>query len=448
MVQFIPPPDPHALLPPLLACLPLAFASPRPPPALLPLLSPILRQRVQLLSGSSQDESWLPLLCWDREKAGNLTSIIANIELEPHPASGEIELGHVNQIRYRRRDEETLEARIELPDLQLLPVFLWCMADATGGGPGWRLTELRTTQDHDDKPEEWFPSMDEAREASKAAYIADALRSADVPAAPSSNINHHAQATAQNEDDDDDDYWNMYDRTPNRTPNRTPAKESSAPQAQRPTHLQQQQQQQQTSHSNLAPSTEELEYFARYAAEVQPALDAHDPEEEAPADHGFESTLHGDTFSASSGAGVQFEPAAANIGPRGYDPSSLPHTNGAAEAATHGSQPQGPLSQTSPFETLTHSELNHPQPISSTSPGGGSGSPASAASSSSSSVARIEAAAAGQAAAEVAIKQHISTDLKSLYRLARGAGIARDEFERIVRTELEVLGMMGLDDDE
>ncbi|KAK7540754.1 uncharacterized protein J3D65DRAFT_252732 [Phyllosticta citribraziliensis] len=444
MVQFIPPPDPHALLPPLLACLPLAFASPRPPPALLPLLSPILRQRVQLLSGSSQNESWLPLLCWDREKAGNLTSIIANIELEPHPASGEIELGHVNQIRYRRRDEETLEARIELPDLQLLPVFLWCVADATGGGPGWRLTELRTTQDHDHKPEEWFPSMDEAREASKAAYIADALRSADVPAAPSSSINHHAQTTAQDEDDDDDDddddYWNMYDRTPNRTP----AKESPAPQVQRPTHLQQQQ----TSHSNLAPSTEELEYFARYAAEVQPALDAHDPEEETPAGHGFESTLHGDTFSAS-GAGVQFEPAAANIGPRGYDSSLPPHTNGAgaeAEAATHGSQPQEPLSQTSPFETLTHSELNHPQPISSTSPGGGSGSPASAASSS--SVARMEAAAAGQAAAEVAIKQHISTDLKSLYRLARSAGIARDEFERIVRTELEVLGMMGLDDDE
>ncbi|KAK7520114.1 uncharacterized protein IWZ02DRAFT_254285 [Phyllosticta citriasiana] len=442
MVQFIPPPDPHALLPPLLACLPLAFASPRPPPALLPLLSPILRQRIQLLSGTTQNESWLPLLCWDREKAGNLTSIITNIELEPHPSSGEIELGHVNQVLYRRRDEETLEARIELPDLQLLPVFLWCMTDASGDGPGWRLTELRTTQDHDDKPEEWFPSMDEAREASKEAYIADALRVAHVPDSSSSiNNHHHSHAAAQDDGDDDDDYWNMYDRTPNRTP----AKESPAPRVQRPSHLQHQP----SSHSNLVPSTEELEYFARYAAEVQPALDAHDPEAEAPADHGFESTLHGDTFSArNSGAGgVQFEPATANIGPLGYDSSLLPHTNGAGTGQQQ-QQPhrQEPLSQTSPFETLTHSELNHPQPISSTSPGAGSGSPASAASSS--SVARIEAAAAGQAAAEVAIKQHISTDLKSLYRLARGAGIARDEFERIVRTELEVLGMMGLDDDE
>ncbi|KAK8181605.1 uncharacterized protein BKA78DRAFT_236508, partial [Phyllosticta capitalensis] len=381
-----PPPDPHALLPPLLACLPLSFASPRPPPALLPLLSPILRQRVQLLSGTTQNESWLPLLCWDREKAANLLAVINTIELEPHPASGEIELGDVSQIRYRRRDEETLEARIELSDLDLLPVYLWCMTDATtGDGPGWRLTELRTIQDYDDKPEEWFPSMDEAREASKAAYIADALRKAETPNQTTTNT-----TTAQDEDDDDD-YWNMYDRTPGRTP----AKQSPAPQVQRPTNSTQQ-------HSNLVPSTEELEYFARYAAEVQPALDAHDPEEEVPADAGFESTLHGDTLTSAANlstrnGGVQFEPAAANIGPGGYD-----------------------------------SELNHPRPVS------GSGSPASA----SSSVARIEAAAAGQAAAEVAIKQHISTDLKSLYRLARGAGIARDEFERIVRTELDVLGMM------
>ncbi|KAK8229487.1 hypothetical protein HDK77DRAFT_486103 [Phyllosticta capitalensis] len=427
MVQFTPPPDPHALLPPLLACLPLSFASPRPPPALLPLLSPILRQRVQLLSGTTQNESWLPLLCWDREKAANLLAVINTIELEPHPASGEIELGDVSQIRYRRRDEETLEARIELSDLDLLPVYLWCMTDATtGDGPGWRLTELRTIQDYDDKPEEWFPSMDEAREASKAAYIADALRKAETPNQTTTN-----NTTTAQDEDDDDDYWNMYDRTPGRTP----AKQSPAPQVQRPTNSSTQQ------HSNLVPSTEELEYFARYAAEVQPALDAHDPEEEVPADAGFESTLHGDTLTSAANlstrnGGVQFEqPAAANIGPGGYDsslPGPAPHTNGAAPAQQQ--------TETSPFETLTHSELNHPRPVS----GSGSGSPASA----SSSVARIEAAAAGQAAAEVAIKQHISTDLKSLYRLARGAGIARDEFERIVRTELDVLGMMGLDDDE
>ena len=44
------------------------------------------------------------------------------------------------------------------------------------------------------------------------------------------------------------------------------------------------------------------------------------------------------------------------------------------------------------------------------------------------------------------IKQHISTDIKSLYRLARSAGIDREEFERIVKTELDVIGFMDNDD--
>ena len=35
--------------------------------------------------------------------------------------------------------------------------------------------------------------------------------------------------------------------------------------------------------------------------------------------------------------------------------------------------------------------------------------------------------------------------MKSLYRLARVAGIEKEEFERLVRTELECLGLM--DDD-
>src|ERR1700722_5722616 len=103
MVMYIPPPAPRDLLPPLLACLPTAFASSRPPPALLPLLSPILRQRVQLLSC----ESWLPLLCWDAHAASKLPGIIENIQLEPPPVSGEVELRDVETIQYRRLDPET-----------------------------------------------------------------------------------------------------------------------------------------------------------------------------------------------------------------------------------------------------------------------------------------------------------------------------------------------------
>ena len=44
--------------------------------------------------------------------------------------------------------------------------------------------------------------------------------------------------------------------------------------------------------------------------------------------------------------------------------------------------------------------------------------------------------------AEMGIKQHIATDIKSLFRLARSVGMDRREFERIVRTELDLLALM------
>jgi hypothetical protein len=66
-------------------------------------------------------------------------------------------------------------------------------------------------------------------------------------------------------------------------------------------------------------------------------------------------------------------------------------------------------------------------------------------SSSRESAERLERQAQNQSQAEVGIKQHISTDIKSLYRLARSAGIERGEFERIVKTELEVLPMLDLE---
>ena len=92
-----PPPDSRQLLPPLLACLPTAFVSPRPPPALLPLLSPLLRQRLNFLSSgsASRGDGWLPLLSWDAERAAKLTPIVEHMELEPHPVSGEVEMDDV-----------------------------------------------------------------------------------------------------------------------------------------------------------------------------------------------------------------------------------------------------------------------------------------------------------------------------------------------------------------
>jgi hypothetical protein len=74
--------------------------------------------------------------------------------------------------------------------------------------------------------------------------------------------------------------------------------------------------------------------------------------------------------------------------------------------------------------------------------------PGSSGSSGSDTVAKLEKRAAQRErdVSEVGIKQHIGTSVKSLYRLARGVGIGRGEFERIVRTELECLGLMDEDD--
>lgn len=459
MVQHIPAPDPHTLLPPLLACLPASFASARPPPALLPLLSPILRQRVQLLSttsssnpsSTSSTQSWLPLLCWDAQRAAKLPATLERASLEPHPVSGEIEIPEVETPWYRRLDRETLHARIDLEEYGLLAIYLWVESDeATGGGPGWRLAELRALEDRDDGTV-WVGSMAEADEraasegrgssSSRQGSISSSAR--PLPAVNGAMVNgvsgsghsaaaaarqqHYAPAAAipassstaaADEDDDDDSYWASYDRTPGRTPARTPAKRSPAPRQ---------------NSSVQAPSSSELEYFARYMAEVQPAMDPHDPGEAGP--EPGESTLDGGELArgASSQAQQQQQqqqqgqPAdttpTTNGGVLGQSESpQSPHISG-EQAALAEEEQEAPVSRVPSLR-----EINSPRPSSPDSLSG--------------SVERLEQAAAEQSMAEVGIKQHISTDIKSLYRLAKSAGIERGEFERIVRTELEVLGMM------
>ena len=395
MVQYIPPPDPRSLLPSLLACLPTAFVSTRPPPALLPLLSPILRQRVQILSGdSSSSDSWLPLLCWDQNHASKLPAIIERLQLEPHPISGEVELPDVQEIEYRRRDQETLHARIQLEGVDILPIYLWCMSDASNGtGSGWKLAELKTRDDAEDGSL-WHKSITEAEERAQEGYVREALSAANASAAAAAST-----AAVQNDtskDDDDDAYWAAYDRTPGRTPARTPAKRS-------PVH-----------NSNLTmPSTSELEYFARYLTEVQPAMDPHDPDEDGLAPG--ESTLHGNELSRA--LETHQEPNNINKPETPVENTALPPvlTNG----VSHDEEPE-------------RQRVHSPRPRS----------PAS----STRSIEHLEQAAQNQSQAEIGIKQHISTDIKSLFRLARSAGIERQEFERIVSTELQMLEMMDMDE--
>lgn len=366
MVEPVIPPDPHVLIPPLLACLPTAFASPRPPPPLLALLSPILRQRVRLIT--SPHENWLRLLCWDRQKAETIKEIIENSHFEPHPVSGEIEIGDVDGIRYKRFDSETLKAHLGLPDWGLSAIFLWCTGSEEGNA--WKLAELLPYEGGILTDSTWATTVQDANSNARERLVSEALQEAEVAdRRPSLRV-------------DEDDYWDQYDRSPGRTP---ALKKSPGP--------------------NQMPISER-EYYDRYS-EVQPAMDNHDPSETTE-DLG-ESSLDGSMLS--------------NILSR---------------------RSQHPTNKTPPpYEELREDSLDAEedegvvvnQPI-----------PSSPSSHGSDTVARLEMGAEQYAASEVAIKQHISTSMKSMYRLARSSGIDRHEFGRIVQRELQTLSLLELDD--
>jgi hypothetical protein len=363
MVELINPPETRELLPPLLACLPLAFVSPRAPPALLPLLSPILRQRVGVLSSlsTSATESWLQLLCWDADKAERLRAIIDGATFEPHPVSGEIELPDELPVTYKRVDDETLKAQVPITDYSITVVYLWCPTDEEGGGRGWRVAELLPLEGPADEDKTWASSIGEANTQTQDQLLADALEEK-----PQDN---------NMEDDDDDDYWAQYDATPG---SKTPAPAAGS--------------------SKLGPSgLSEQSYFSQYG-DVQPAMDNHDPNEEQ--QEVGPSSLNGDMLANLLRRQVNGE-SADEPRTNGYSPGQIPSDN-AAQA------------------------LHHPR-ASSVSSG--------------SSVARLEKEAESQSNYEVGVKQHISTSIKSLFRLAKATGMPRAEFQSLVSTELELLNM-------
>lgn len=312
------------------------------------------------------------------------------MQLEPHPVSGEVELDDVRPAKYRRLDEETLHSRLEVEQFDLLPVFMWCEnEEQADGGRGWKLAELRSLEDIDDGVE-WYDTIPEANNAAPPQSLA-------VP-----EVSGNGSRGARSEQtDDDDDYWAAYDRTPGRTPAQ---KHSPAPAGL-------------TSSTQTGPrrrSQAELDYYARYGAEVQPAMDSHDPDEEHP--ELGESTLNGNTL-------VSAQPDQRQDSNR---PASRP--NGASLF------PADPASA-----SLQTQDVEAPRPISPTS-------------SQSSSIERLEERAAAMSEAEapdraqLAIQQHISTGIKSLFRLARASGMERRDFERLVTRELEILPMLEQDD--
>ncbi|KAI1612082.1 hypothetical protein EDD37DRAFT_455168 [Exophiala viscosa] len=368
MVELIPPPDPHTLLPPLLACLPTSFASPRPPPTLLRLLSPILRQRLEVHTSTSSHDSWASLLCWDASKGEVLKDKIEQATFEPHPVSGELEVGDTEPITYKRFDEETLRAQVPLIDWPFTVLYLWCTGSEEGNA--WKLAELLPFDNDLQRDPSWSSSIVEADESARERLVTEALQEAD-------RANARSQRNLSVAQGDDDDYWAMYDKSEGRTPAR---KASIDPRA--------------------GPSEEE--YYARYGI-VQPAMDGHDPDEETT---DVQSSLNGNVLqqllSAQSNPSTVREP---------------------------------PPYQGSSDRDQDEREVEVTQPV-----------PSSPSSRASDTVARLEQHAERYGASEAGIRQHISTTLKSMYRLAKSAGMDREEFDRIVQRELETLSIFDRHD--
>ncbi|KAK3941538.1 hypothetical protein QBC46DRAFT_382441 [Diplogelasinospora grovesii] len=395
-------PDVRGIVIPLLSSLPGAAISTQPPTTILPLLSPILRQRVQLLSSGST-EPWIRLLTYDTAKVPKLKTIAQSGELEPHPASGEIEIDwdYDVQIKYRRVDKETLQTLVVLGQFDIFLRLVYCVGDKDGGGDGWRVGEVGVASDP--SPLDSFGGFSSIQEAEASFETANSTANKQINGIYSNGISNgaaSAQPVDDGEDDDDDDYWARYDATPARTPatKRSPAPQSIAQPSQA---------------SPYRSSSAEDAYFAQYDS-VQPAMDPHDPDEEVEGMH-----------APPSGPSGLNRDAAHSV-----EQTELNETSGAWTLAEPPRSPSERSTRSRQDDEERAAGLVHPRPESSASSNG------------SLTVAKLEESAEKREQSEFGVKQHISRSIRSLFLLSRASGIDREEFERMVRTELDVLGMV------
>jgi len=306
-------------------------------------------------------------MCWDASKAETLKETVENANFEPHPSSGELEIGETGPITYKRVDAETLKVQIPLSDWSLTALYLWCTGSEEGDC--WKLAELLPYDSELSRDPSWSTSVTEAIER---AGVMPTTTS--VPATGTND----GKLSVPGQEDDDDDYWAQYDGTPNA---RTPARKQSV--------------------NPGGASSSEADYYARYG-DVQPAMDNYDPDEKH--EEIGQSTLHGESVRHMPSNGHDYESEQQNQH-RHLDSLHIPQED----------------------EDLP---VSHPIPSSPSSRTG------------SDTVARLESSAEKYSASEMAIKQHISTSMKSMFRLARGAGITRLEFEDMVQRELETLSLL------
>lgn len=410
-------PNAARLLTPILPALPAAALSSEPAPGVLQSLTPILRHRVEYLS-SSTSGPWLRLLCYDSTKAQKLADIVQGGRLEPHPVSGEVEVDWDRDIetRYRRIDSETLQALVAIPSLGLSFRLEYCAEERSASDDGWRIAEVTIIDGS--SPFSTFAGKSTIAEAEAA--FQDIRKPAPVvnghgADGPANGVNGTGKTTSLSDDDDDDDYWARYDATPARTP---ATKRSPAPRSLQST---QQLQAEPTTQPASLPRSSSAEdaYFAQYDS-VQPAMDNDDPdghENNAAMSPVQPVPTYAANFSRGERSGSTTEPV------------EIDGVNGGSWT----------LTERVDAEVSRPIELQHPRPASASS---GAGSHSSGRSQ---TVARLEADADKRDQSEFGVKQHVSRSIRSLFLLSRAAGIDREEFERLVRTELDLLGMMDED---
>ena len=253
---------------------------------------------------------------------------------------------------------------------------------------GWRIGEVGVLTSVESEGE-WFEGLEAAEQAGKA-------NGESVPGIAA------VTAPVEDEGNEDDDaaYWAQYDATPAATPG--PDNRSPAPPNARQTPA--------SGGSQLDGGGGEDAYFAQYAG-VQPALDAHDPDE-AGANGEVESSL-----------GAQHKREFAS-------PAVLGNGNGNGNG--HG------IGEAERAGRERDVQLEQPRPRSA----------ASSSSGRSAAVEVLEEKVEREGRHDTAVRQHIGASVKSLYRLARAAGMGRGEFRALVETELAVVGVEEDEDED
>ncbi|KAB5536528.1 hypothetical protein GE09DRAFT_330315 [Coniochaeta sp. 2T2.1] len=455
-LEPISPPNVEEILLEMLHVLPVAAMGAQPSDASLKRLSPDLKRRVKVLSslpadegssGEAPSEPWLRLLCYSKDQTPQLLDIARSELFELHPNSGEIEVDWSSDnvdVRYKRVDAQSLHAMVLLNAFNLFFDLVYCIENEAAGE--WRVHEVgvahptytngslvnKVMEPHYGgsatiaAAEMTFTHQEAQRKAAaeaRAAAKAAALAAGSPRRTPGIRTPYavvQAGGSQTPRDTDEDDYWNSYNTDDvGRTPppgNGRSAATTSQFQARGPVFPSNPPTGQNNSfHSR---SSSDSNHYAQYSS-VQPALDNHDPDEAAA--HNL-PVLAPTSLVDMSAALRRF--GSPRLAPSGTADNTItpPISQSDRETGSADSLQLDGRSRSSTQRSQNAEGLLHPRPSSSL-----SSSPAG--------VAKLEKSV------EFAVTKHVQSSVRSLFALCKASGIDRAEFERLVKTELDIVDM-------